>query len=371
MNHQQPQEQLHRYLSFLNEDKNNVKLLLDISYLYIELDDLANAQYYLDKAKTIDTKSCFAQQGLIHLKRQQLEEAIEHFQKALADNDTEELRYQLGFTYYVDNQLEHAWGALSTINETEYTSLAQLLMARILHQQNELDEAIDFLNEYIKNTPNDAEALALLSLLYFDNNNEPLAQELSQRALSLDSTLYDARLVNIMLRLMTQETSLDEIKQLIEVNPQDSRLWFALGSTYMIQGDFASALVHLKNTLKIHPEFYDCHIALAWCQLLSDEVESAHETYQNAISLVDDLADGWAGLAIIYALNTDLEKAEQLISKAHTLNTNCFLTQIADVIYLNHKNPEKAQQHLFATLTNQQTPVSEKLALVINELAVD
>jgi tetratricopeptide (TPR) repeat protein len=371
MMNQQTQEKLDRYLSFLNEDENNLNLLLDISYLYLEMNNVTKAQEYLDKAKTLDMESCHAQQGLICLKRKEPNEAIECFQSALKNNNSDELLYQLGFAHYVNNELEQAWTLLSSIKDADYATLAQLLMARILHQQNSLDDAIHFMSEYTNNNPYDAEALGLLSLLHFDNNNEQLAHEFSQQALKLDPTLYDARLVSIMLRLMTQETSLDEIQQLIEVNPEDSRLWFALGSTYMIQGDFESAITHLQNTLKIHPGFYDCHVALAWCQLLNNDVESAHETYQNAISLVDDIADGWAGLAIIYALNADLEKAEQLINKANALSAECFLTQIAEVIYLNHKDPEQAQQHLLATLTNQQSTVSEKLAIIVNEFALD
>ena len=171
-----------------------------------------------------------------------------------------------------------------------------------------------------------------------------------------------------MLRLLNQETTIEEIEALLKVNPQDSRLWFALGSTYMGQGDFSSAEEHLEKTLEIHPEFYDCHLALAWCQLLNNKPQQAHVTYQNAISIVDYIADGWGGLAIIYALNADLEQAEQLIIKAQSLNSDCFLTQIAQTIYLTHKNPQQAQQHLFTSLSNQELAVSEKLALIINEL---
>jgi Tfp pilus assembly protein PilF len=136
----------------------------------------------------------------------------------------------------------------------------------------------------------------------------------------------------------------------------------------MTQGEFALATEQFKKTLEVQPEFYDCHIALGWSQLLNDELPEAHETYQNAISMVDDLADGWAGLAVIYALNANLEQAEQLITKAKALDDDCFLTQIAEVIYNTHKNTQQSQQNLLSVLTNANLPAGDKLARVIEEL---
>ena len=353
MNLQSTQDKLDRHLSFLQQDEHNLNLLLEVSNLYSELNDLDKVQVYLNKAKVINPEACLAPQGLLALKQGNIQEAKEYFQEALLHNNSPDLHYNLGFTYYINNELDQALSILSSIKDPESLNSSQLLIARILHQQNQLEQAISLLEEQVKQDPDEAEALGFLSLLYFDVNNEALAHEFSQRALELSPDLYDAQLVELMLRLLHQETNIEEIEKLIEINPEDSRLWFALGSTYMSQGDFSSAEEHLQNTLKIHPEFYDCYIALAWCQLLNDKLDEAHETYQNAISTVDNLADGWGGLAIIYALNADLEKAEQLINKAQSLNPECFLTQIAQTIYLTYKNPQEAQQHLLTMLTNQ------------------
>lgn len=362
------QETLDRYLSFLQQDKHNFHLLLDISSLYAELNDLDNAQDYLNQAKTINYEECLAAQGLLHLKQNEIPAAQEYLQKAVQHQDSPDLNYALGFSYYLDNKLDQAWMILTSIQDPEYSALAQQIMARILYQQDNIEGAIALLEAYSKQFPNDAEGLGFLSLLYFDNNNELLAQEFSQRALQLDSSVYDAQVVDIMLRLPHKETSSEEIKNLLEMNPSDTRLLFALGSSYMTEGDFSSAESYFYNALTIHPDFYDCYVALAWCQLLDNKISEAHKTYQNAIEVADYLADAWGGLAIIYGLSDELEQAEQLISKAQSLNSECFLTEIAQVIYLTYKAPEKAQQQLFQTLTNQQLAVSEKLALIIEQM---
>lgn len=368
MNPEQSEKKLSRHLSFLAQDENNINLLLEVSNLYTELNDLDSAQLYLTKANQIDREACLAHQGLLYLNQGKVNDALLCFQEAINSFDNPSLRYNLGFTYYLNNELSLAKEYLSSITDEEYKAPAQLLLARILHHEQGIEQAIELLEQLLEHNPNNPEVLGFLSLLYFDVNEEALAKELSQRALSINADIYDAKLVDVMLRLLIQETSVEEIKELLEINPKDSRLSFALGSTYMSQGEFVKAQEYLQNTLNIHPEFYDCYIALAWCQLLNNQASEAHETYQNAITLIDSLAEGWGGLALIHALNNDLENAQKLIDRALSLSSDCFLTKMAQVVFLNYSNPEQASKDFLQMITNQQTPLSQKLALIIEYL---
>lgn len=361
-------EQLKYYLSLLKQNENNLEILLEVSLLYMELDNIPKAQHYLDKASTINPEACLGSQGLLHLKQGRATDAISLFSQALQLEDTETVRFNLGLSYYLNNDFPKAWETLSLIEEEEYIPSTRVLMARMMYEEGAVEEAINLLEEHVPNFTSNAEIVGLLSLLYFDINNEHAARELSQQALQLEPTNFDAQLVDIMLRLITQETSAEEILNLLQVNPKDSRLLFALGSTYMAQGEFALAIEQFKKTITVQPEFYDCYIALAWCQLLNNEVQDAHETYQNAISLDDALADGWGGLAIIYALNADLAQAEQLISKAKTVEEENFLTEIAEIIYLGLKKPNKAKQNLLDVLNNDHLPAGDKLVKVLEEI---
>jgi tetratricopeptide (TPR) repeat protein len=368
MSSQPLHDKLNNHLSFLAQDETNITLMVTISDLYMEMGDLESAQKYLDKASAIDREACLGHQGLLSLNQGKITEAKEYFLEALSHGDTPALRYNLGFTYYINLDFEKAWEILSPILEVEHYPEAELLMARILHRQDSIEESISLVEYILEQNPNDAEALGFLSLLYFDLNEDELAKETSINTLKLNPNNYDAKLVNMLTRLITHETSIEEIEELLQINPQDSRLWFALGNTYMTQGDFNSAEITLAKAIEIYPEFYDCYIALAWCQLLNDKIHEAHETYQNAVELVEDLADAWGGLALIYVLTEDFLKAEQLINKANDLNPGCFLTEIAESIYFNHKNPNKAKEHLVKALTNSEIPVAEKLAFFIDEI---
>ncbi|MBL7479318.1 tetratricopeptide repeat protein [Legionella bononiensis] len=365
MDTQTVQDKLNRHLNFLAQDQENLALLIEISDMYIELDDLDSAHHYLEKANLIDREACLGHQGLLHLNQGQLSRAKECFIEALTHMDTPALRYNLGFTHFITHDLDNAWDILSPILEGEHYPEAELLMARILHRQDSLEESISLVEHVLEHNPEDEEALGLLSLLYFDLNEEEPALQACTQALQLNPDNYDAKLVHIMLRLMNQETSVEEIEQLLQISPQDSRLWFALGNTYMVQGDMEAAEHTLKKAIEIYPDFYDCHIALAWCQLLNDRINEAHETYQNAAELVEELADAWGGLALIHALTEDFPQAELLIKKANELNPTCFLTELAESIYFNHINPQKAKEHLLHALKNTEMPISEKLAVLL------
>lgn len=368
MNLHESSSQLDRYLSFLQDDKHNYSLLLDISRCYLEQEELEQAQSYLNQAKKINQPACLALQGFIHLKQAQLLEAKASFQEALTHEDTPEVRYYLGFTLFLEQNLQAAFDILSTIKESDYSEFACILKARILHQQGELAKTVSLLEEHLQQYPNNAEAMGLLALIYFDTNKEQLALELSEKALTLNPNLYEATIVELMLRVAERQATSEEIKHLLELYPKDSRLLFALGSVFMMEGALEEAITCYQQTLEFQPEFYDGYLALAWCYLLTDALHEAHETYQNAVELSEEYADAWAGLAIIQAVNEDWEQAQLLINKAQSLDSGCFLIQIAEIMLLNHVDHKQAQNDLFKIIHDENLPISQKLALIINEL---
>ncbi len=368
MNNKAQQDKLEQHLSSLEQDQDNLSLLLQICNLYFERGDLDSAQHHLEKANAIDKQACLGHYGLLYLGQGNIAEAKTYFHKALLAEDNPVNRYNLGFTHFAEGDLDKALTVLSPILEGDHYPLAELLIAKIAHQQEDLDKAISLVENILAQNPNDVEALGFLALLYFDVNDEKTAQEFSTQALVLDPENYDARLVRVMLGLITQETQIDEIEDLLDINSQDARLWFALGSTHMSAGAFEDAEHSFHKAIEIYPGFYDCHIALAWCQLLNNNLDAAQESYQNAIELVDDLADGWGGLALVYALREELPKAEQFIHKSQALSDECFMTEIAEIICQSYNNPNRGQKELVSTLKNEDIPISEKIAYVIEEV---
>lgn len=362
------EEQLNRYLSFLSQDQDNLKLLAEISSMYFELGDYEAAQNYLNKASALDRIACLGRQGLLYLNQDQFSLAQTCFIEALQHDDTPSLRYHLGLTYFLNQDTEGALSILLPLVEHEFHLESSLVITRIYHGQNQLEHALQNAQEIISNHADNAEAWGLLALIYFDLNDESKALDACTKALAIDSSNFDARVIDVMLRIANQQITLDEVQQLIDTNPQDCRLWFALGSVCMTQGAFVAAEQHFRRALNLYPDFYDCHIALGWCLLMVDQLQNANSHYRAAATLVPEISDSWAGQAIVAALNEHFEQADQFILQAKELNKQCFLTQIAESIYVNYHNPLQAKDYLAKALKNTQLPISQKIAFIMEDL---
>jgi tetratricopeptide (TPR) repeat protein len=369
MTQQQLESQLERHLGFLAQDAHNLALLIEISELYQQLNDLTQAQNYLDKASHIDRISCLAHQGLLYLNQNRIDEARATFVEALNHEDTPAIRFHLGYVDFLMHQFDHAIDILRPLLHLPEHIEAQILYARILHVKGGTQDAIDTLSTVLKQQEH-ADALGLLSLLYFDSNQEELAFTTAKKTLALDAKQYDALIVSILMRLLTQETTIEEIQDLLALQPEDSRLWFALGNTYITQGDLNAAIQSLEEAIALHPDFYDCLVLLAWCHLLQDNIVMAQHCYEKATQHAPDLADAWGGLSLVHALKEDFLKAEQFIDKAHNLNTECFLAEIAETIYYNHKHPLKAKKHFEEAMLGRKNSYSEQLAAVLESLSL-
>ncbi|MFT4060334.1 MAG: tetratricopeptide repeat protein [Legionella sp.] len=370
MSNHQVVDQLNRHLAFLAQDENNLSLLVKISDLYVELNDLNSAQEYLNRANAIDRIACLGYQGLLHLNMGQFEQAKKHFTEALNYQDTSALRYNLGFAYFITSDLENAVRILSPIIDKEHHFEAMQLLARAYHGQGKLEQASTLINTVLTQDDTHSEALSILALLQFDNDENELALQTAERALAIDPDNYDAKLIKNMLGLVDQKTSAEDVEQLLQINPDDCRSWFTLGNVHLGQGNLSDAEECLKKALIIYPEFYDCSIALGWCLLLQDKMKEAFTMYQAAATTEPEMADSWGGLGLIHALKEELNKAQEYIQKSLTLNPECFLAEIAQVIYYNHTNPLHAKEHLLTVLKNTQVPVSEKLVSIIEEMHI-
>jgi tetratricopeptide (TPR) repeat protein len=370
MNPEHVQDKLTRHLNFLAQDEGNANLLVEINSMYQELNDFESAQAYLDKAKVLAPEACLGYQGLLYLNQGQLDQAKICFLESLDYEDTAALRYNLGFCYFMTYEFKEALNILAPLADDDSLPETKLLIARILHRQGDLEEAIEWVKKILAIQPKHAEALGLLAMLYFDLNEDQLAQQMALTALESDPTNYDGRSVDILMRLLTQQTHAEEILNLLDINPDDCRMWFALGNTYMVQGELPKAEEALQKAVNLHPDFYDCFTVLAWCQLLNNQIDKAQHNYQTATIIAQELSDAWSGLALVHVLKEEFSESEQLIIKARDLNPECFLASIADTINFNHKNPAKAKEHLLKALQNTNMPIGEKLAFILEDMKV-
>lgn len=215
-----------------------------------------------------------------------------------------------------------------------------LLKAQILHHEQKINEAITLLEQL--DHPSSAEATGLLALLHFDNQDTLKAELYTKKTLTLNPTNYEAQLVQMLLKALKNQATLDEINALIHINPQDSRLWFALGSTQMRHLDITAAEQAFSQATQIWPDFYDAWICTGWCHLLQNNLDKAETAYKQAQNIDNQSADGWAGIALVNALRNNMAEAEIQLQQSDKLEPTCFLAEITRIILANQSNPDEA-----------------------------
>lgn len=285
---------LERYLSYLDQDTNNINLLFSISECYRQKQDKVSAQYYLKQA-------------------------------------------------------------LIVINSAENNPLClktELLKANILRHLQQIDDAITCLQSLMLHDANNAAVVGLLALLHFDTDNTEQAEYFASKALSLDPTNYEGLLVTLLLKTLRNEALLTDIESLLAINSTDCRTWFALGTVQLRHMNFSAAETAFLQAIHYSPDFYDAHISLGWCYLFQNNLNATEKTYQQAISMDDAMADAWGGLALVYALKNKLTEANHALEKAQILSTDCFLASMARVMITNQSHPDAANNQLNAAISS-------------------
>ena len=340
------QETLERHLGYLAQDSHNWNLLLTISGCYYQLGDLVSAQQYLDDAKQASGENFWAYQGMLHLKSGQLLPAKTALQAALAEEDTPDNRCDLAFCLCLNQEFEEALTILNAILPDQISCQSELLKAKILHHLFHHDEAMALLEQLHAQYPNEPEVSGLLSLLYFDTNQIEQAEKLCKHALLRDSDNQEAILVDILLKTLQEKVTVAEIESRLTVTPEESRLWFALGTTQMRQMNITAAEQSFLKTAEIWPGFYENWTSLAWCYLMQNKLDLAKNAYTKATELDDEHADGWAGLALVSALQDDMTSAQKWLEKTRFLDEECDLLAIADIIMGSKVDPDLAAKQL-------------------------
>ncbi|CDZ77049.1 cellulose synthase subunit BcsC [Legionella massiliensis] len=362
-------EKLTQYLHFLEQDPNNFNLLLSVSDSYRQLGDFASAQLYLDKAKKIDSEGCFAQQGIIDLNLGHFEEAKDALHKALLKEDLPILRYGLAVCYYSLQEINKGIEVLSPLlAHGSSTYEVELLMAKLLHQSNRLDEAVKSLETTIENHGQSGEALALLAQLYFDGNEVELADDAAKQALVISPNNYEAQILRILLHLTDGDATLEQINKLLAKETKDARLWFALGTIHLRELSLHSAEEAFLKAAELEPLFCDNWISLGWCQLFLDKLSEAENSYKQAIQIYEESPESWGGLALVYALRGEIQKATTMIKKAKDLDSHCFLADIARIIVSQHSDPDEAGKQFNQTFPAVADKINAAMAIVLAEM---
>lgn len=163
-------------------------------------------------------------------------------------------------------------------------------------------EASANLREILNHQPQDLSArVALGHLLQIMHRHEEAAWEYEQAlCLAPESWEMPVEFARELQIIDNTDQAIRLLEKIVADQPHFPDLRMRLGNFYSLRGDDAAARDQYGQALALHPDYLDCHIALARHELRMGRPDDAADHFRNAIAINDLNAETYAGLAIAH-----------------------------------------------------------------------
>jgi Flp pilus assembly protein TadD len=358
---------LQRYREFLKGDPANLSLALEVAELHTRLGEFAQAESVLATALTNRPADMRlrSQLATTHIAANRPDEAIEILQSLLASGEqSPALRYNLAYALLLARRPQEARDQLlAVVDQPEAPAQARLLLARALHHCGDLEGAEEQISAYLKDRPEDAEALGVAALIHLDASHPDRARAAAESALgqSADDLGALVTLGSLALDQEDQAAANDYFTRATERHPSSGRAWSGMGLTTMLALDLDRAIENLKQAVRYMPDHIGTWHSLGWCQILKRDFAGAQESFDRAMALDRNFSETHGGLAVLHVLQGRPEAAEPEVKRALRLDPKCFSGRFAQSLLLSKSDPAQAQAIVQGIMSSSVVEGGEKL----------
>lgn len=284
------------YRDLVETAENRAPLIQHLIQLYIQNRRYDDALVYLKKLDDLGlaTAETKRKTGLIYLELERYDAAIALFSDMLRSDpqDINQIRLYLGAAYEEKGELQSAVNEFQKIpvDDPSYPEAAGRL-SFILKEQGKATEGIDLLKQAIISNPDQLELYLSLATLH-DSMEQPqkgLQLLLEQEARFSREFKFHFRIGILYDKLGKRPQSIERMKRVVDLNPDDAQAHNYLGYTYAEMGiNLDEALKHIKHALEIRPDdgfFID---SLGWVYYQMKRYHDAVRYLEKAAALVTD-----------------------------------------------------------------------------------
>ncbi|HDS09238.1 MAG TPA: tetratricopeptide repeat protein, partial [Firmicutes bacterium] len=133
-----------------------------------------------------------------------------------------------------------------------------------LIQKGDLAVAQEELSKIIRVDPKNTKAFQLLAKIFINNDELENANRLFEQRKEIPSTYEEKITWAILLEeIGNMNDAISDYKDLLEINPTDSRIHYKLGVLYLDKYDYENALKHFKEIIRRDPNFIKDHDEIA------------------------------------------------------------------------------------------------------------
>ena len=113
------------------------------------------------------------------------------------------------------------------------------------------------------------------------------------------------------------------LKRAVKLNPDQSRIYFSLGSIYLKTKDYRQAIDYNQMAIEHNPDYLKAYINLGNAQFQLNELDQAKATYETALLKHPEVAGIHKNLGIIYSQkNKNPSKAKSHFQEYLRLSPN-------------------------------------------------
>jgi len=258
------------------------------------------------------------------------------------------LQDEIAIKLMAELQLELTVEELGRLSATKTTNIKAyekyLLGYAFLLRRTEEDsrQARKLAEEAIAIDPDFSAAYQLLARLYFDNYwyyptespKETLNKAEKMIRKSIDLSVQDATshyLLGILYFLRRQyDEAVSECKKAIELSPNSAEANFRYAQALRYAGQFEEAILYHKKAIRLNPITPMSYINnLAWAYAYSEQYEKAIPIWNKVIERNPDYFFPYLGLAMVYQLSGDENKAREAAAEVMRLKPNLTVSKIA------------------------------------------
>lgn len=178
---------------------------------------------------------------------------------------------------------------------------AQAFLAEAYYDLGQYDRALSAANQALEINPDSYEAYRNRALIV-QNTQFDFEAALDDLQIAYDLAPHLPYITMDLALILTREEGVDSsialLNELIELNPNNTRILYLLGAQYLnLVGDLSSATDYLSRCTEIDPDNISCTYLLGRAQMRNDQPSAAAETFQKVLNLgsEDPYHYWWAG----------------------------------------------------------------------------
>lgn len=367
------------------------------------MDELNNAQKYLERAVKINPSQAVAQGllasiyskqrnysaavsaynklieldpsraqsylelGNIYFRMQRWSEAITSLEKAIAQNiDDKEAYFTVGNAHEELRDFAKAADAyekfLDKKPESAWTGFLRLGLCRM--ELGQFDLAVAAFESALGEQPQDLKVNFSLAQAYKKAAQLEKADAAFRKLVDLnppDATTYFSEIVKMYDEAGRNEDAIEAAKKVVELNPKSEIAVYNLGIMYYKLKRYAEAIETFNQTLQVKMDYAPAYYNIGLCYSFLKKYKESIEAFKNYIALVPDNADAWINIGVGYMQLKDFESALEPLKKCVELRPDygAALYNLA-ITYINLKDNYSARD-VYRTLVTVDPDLAEKL----------